>query len=182
MSAAIRFWQRETPGGFLLRFVVIGGLAFSLYAFPFELFGFKQDWLSGYLEAYARLAGGVLRLFEPKLVVVGNRIEGRFPLEIVRTCDAAEICIMFATAVLAFPAPWRSKLIALGAGLPCLVAANIARICCLYFLGVYRPSWFKVGHEEVWPLLLVVFAAFVFQRSVRFMTKPKDSLAPVASG
>jgi exosortase/archaeosortase family protein len=181
VNALARFWKRDTPAGFIVRFMVIGGLAFCLYAFPFELFGFKQDWLSSYLEAYARLAGAVLRLFEPQLVVIGNRIEGRFPLEIVRTCDAAEVCILFATAVLAFPAALRSKLIALGVGLPCLVAANITRICSLYFLGVYQPAWFKVGHEEVWPLVLVGFAAFVFQRSARFMTKPKDHVGPVAN-
>jgi exosortase/archaeosortase family protein len=181
MKSLLKGWTRESPAGFSLRFLVIGGLAFGLYAFPFELFGFKQDWLTWYLDGYAHVAGALLRLLEPSVVVTGNVIQGRFPLQIVRTCDAAEVCILFASAVLAFPAPARSKLIALLAGLPCLVAANLLRICSLYFLGVYRPAWFKTGHEEVWPLLLVVFAVFVFLRSVRFMGKPKENLGSVAS-
>ena len=175
-------WSLDSPAGFLLRFMTIGGVAFSIYAFPFELFGVRQDWLGFYLAGYAELAGVLLRLVEPGLVVTGNMIQGRFPIQIVRTCDAAEVCILFATAVLAFPAAWRSKLVVLAAGLPCLVMANLLRICSLYFLGVYRPTWFKFGHEEVWPLLLVAFAALAFARGTRFMIRPKGALGVPANG
>ena len=176
MNALTARWTRDSPGGFLLRFMTLGGAAFGVYAFPFELFGVKQDWLGFYLAAYARLAGAILRLFEGDVVVSGNTIQGRFPLQIVRTCDAAEISILFATAVLAFPAPARSKLLALLVGLPCLVAANLLRICSLYFIGAVRPNWFKVSHEEIWPLVLVAFAAFAFARAARFMTRPPGNL------
>ena len=182
MNSLTAYWTRDSPAGFLLRFTTIGGAAFGLYAFPFELFGVKQDWLSFYLAAYARLAGALLKLFEGDVVVNGNTIQGRFPLQIVRTCDAAEISILFATAVLAFPAPWRSKLVALLVGLPCLVAANLLRICTLYFIGTIRPNWFKVSHEEVWPLVLVAFAAFAFARAARFMTRPQANLRLPKSG
>jgi exosortase/archaeosortase family protein len=173
MNAALRFWSRETPAGFVTRFAVIGGLLFGAYAFPFELFGVEQRWLTWYLEAYAQLAGGVLGLFEQGVSVTGNVIDGRFPLQIVRTCDAAEVCLLFSSAVLAFPAPLKQQAAALVIGLSWLVAANLLRICTLYYVGVLRPAWFKAGHEEVWPLLLVMFAAFVFLRSVRYLQAPR---------
>jgi len=60
-------------------YAVIAGVLLSIYAFPFELFGAKSDWLAGYLAAYARLAGAVLGVFEPAVHVDGSLILGRFP-------------------------------------------------------------------------------------------------------
>ena len=181
MKAIASWWSRPTPSGFLTRFLIIGGVAFCVYAFPTELFGSKQDWLNWYLAAYARLAGILLRSFDSSVVVNGNVIEGRFPLQIVRTCDAAEVTILVTSAVLAFPGRARQKLTALAVALPCLVAANLLRICSLYFIGVRFPSWFKAGHEEVWPLLLVMFAGFVFFCCVRFIRGKEGKLAVAAS-
>jgi exosortase/archaeosortase family protein len=143
-------------------FGLIAGGLFTLYAFPWELFGARHDWLEGYLVAYAHLAGAVLGLFERGLIVDGTLIQGRFALQIVRNCDAADINIVFASALLAFPAPWLKKVPLLLGGIALLVAANVTRICSLYYVGVYAQSWFKVAHEEVWPLLLVVFTVGVF--------------------
>lgn len=154
---------------FALRYALIAGALFAVYAFPFELLGAKRDWLAGYLAAYARLAGGVLGLFESGIVVSGANIVGRFPMEIVRNCDAIEINILFVSAVLAFPATWRRRGIALSVGLPALVALNVLRICLLYFVGVHAPERFAVVHEQVFPLLLVVGAAFAFLRCANYL-------------
>lgn len=147
---------------FALTYALIATIAFSIYAFPFELFGAQGDWLASYLQAYARLAGGVLQLFDSTVTVIGDRIDGRFALQIVRNCDAIEINILFASAVLAFPASLvrRGKVLLKGVAL--LVAANVSRICCLYYIGVYFPSWFGTAHEEVLPLLLVMLTALLF--------------------
>jgi len=147
---------------FALRYALIAGTLFAIYAFPFELFGVKGDWLSGYLAAYARLAGAVLGLFEPGIVVSGARIDGRFPLQIVRNCDAIEINILFVSAVSAFPAVWKRRAIALALGLPALVALNVIRICTLYFVGARAPERFAVVHEQIFPFFLVLGAALAF--------------------
>jgi len=152
---------------FALVYALIAGCLFTLYAFPAELFGAHEDWLKGYLAGYAHLAGAVLGLFERSVFVDGNYIHGRYPLQIVRNCDAAEVNILFVSAMLAFPQPLRRKAIPLGVGLLALVAANVLRICTLYYVGVWAPGWFKIAHEEVWPLVLVVFAAGVYLASVR---------------
>src|ERR1700755_1652374 len=99
--------------GFARRYVVIAAVLFGIYAFPFELFGARSDWMSGYLAAYAQLAGAALRLFERGIEVRGPVIVGRYSLEIVRNCDAAEVMILLASAVLAYPAAPRRRLIAL---------------------------------------------------------------------
>lgn len=156
-------------GGFGLRYALIAGLLFAVYAFPFDLFGVQQDWLGWYLSGYAHVAGALLGLLEPGISVTGNYINGRFPLQIVRTCDAAEVTILFASAVLAFPGRLKTKLLVLAGGVACLLLANLTRICCLYFVGVLKPEWFKAAHEEVWPLLLVGFAVLLFLGSLRML-------------
>ena len=152
---------------FALGYAGIAAGLFLIYGFPWELFGARRDWLSGYLAAYAHLAGAVLHWFDATVVVTGARIDGRFSLEIARNCDAIEVNILFASAVLAFPTGILRRLVGLIGGLALLVLANVARICVLYFIGVHCPNWFALAHEEVLPLALVVSAALIFLRFAR---------------
>ncbi|MET0792631.1 MAG: archaeosortase/exosortase family protein [Polyangiaceae bacterium] len=160
---------------FALSYLLVAAFLFSIYGFPFELFGARSDWLSGYLEMYARLAGAALRCFEPNILVTGNRVDGRFSLQIVRNCDAIEVNILFASAVLAFPAPWRGRLVALIGGLVPLVLLNVARICVLYFIGVQREAWFAVAHEEILPLVLIACTALIFLGWARYLVSPPQA-------
>ena len=166
---------------FAVTYVLIAGVLFSIYGFPFELFGARSDWLTPYLEAYARLAGGALQLFDPRVSVSGSRIDGRFALQIVRNCDAIEIKILFASAVLAFPAPLLRRGIVLLRGLAILVAANVLRIMCLYYIGVYSAGSFAVAHEEILPLLLVAITALLFLVSIRQLTAKPAFPSPLPS-
>ena len=126
---------------FAIGYVVIAGVLFSIYGFPFELFGARSDWLSGYLQMYARLAGTALRLFESGVVVTGDRIDGRFSLQIVRNCDAIEVNILFASAILAFPAPWRRWLAKSMSGCwPALMCRVVHRQRCWKQLSV-KDNW-----------------------------------------
>jgi exosortase/archaeosortase family protein len=154
---------------FALTYAAIAAVLFAIYAFPFELFGAQHDWLDGYLQMFARLAGGVLGLVDHGVSVSGTQINGRFPLQIVRNCDAAEINILFGSAVLAFPSTVKRRLLCLSVGLPLLIAVNVLRICSLYFVGVHRVAWFKTLHEEVWPLVLVGAATLLFLRATRYL-------------
>ena len=152
-----------------MRYLMLAGCLLGVYAFPTELFGAQSDWLSGYLATYARLAGSVLHLFDASVTVSGTLIQGRYPLQIVRNCDASEIMILLVSAILACPgAPLRRAGMA-AVGVVAVVVVNVLRICSLYYVGVYRPNWFKPAHEEIWPLFLVVFASALFLLSVRFL-------------
>ena len=155
---------------FAVIYVSVAVVLFAIYGFPFELFGARSDWLSGYLQMYARLAGAVLRVFEPGIVVSGDRIDGRFSLQIVRNCDAIEVNILFVSAILAYPSAFTRRIVALVCGLTLLVMANIARICLLFYVGVHRPSWFATAHEEILPLVLIALTALTFLGWARYMS------------
>jgi exosortase/archaeosortase family protein len=157
---------------FVLSFVAIAAIFFCLYCFPYAESGISETWIRAYLQGYARIVGFVLRLFEPGLVVSQNVVAGRFSMSIVRSCDAMEANMLFCAAVLAMPASVWRKSVALAAGLAALVAFNVVRLCCLYYVGVYWGRWFEVMHIEVWPLLMIAFATLDFLACARWVGPP----------
>jgi exosortase/archaeosortase family protein len=163
---------------FALTFAGAAGLLFAAYAFPYREFGLSEGWLRGYLNGYAHLAGGILALFDPRVVVQGNVITGRSALSIVKTCDAMEANLLFLAAVLAFPsAPleparrWQRKLIAVLAGIAAISTLNVVRICSLYAVSIYWPSAFDLFHVELWPLLLIVATVALFAAAARWLSR-----------
>jgi len=122
----------------------------------------REDWFARYLALYARLAGLVLRIFDSGVRVVGNDIVGRTSLTVAKNCDAMDVTLLFAAAVVAFPAPWRRRLAGIAAGVAALTVVNVLRIASLYFVDLRWHSAFETIHAEVWPLAIVVLAASAF--------------------
>jgi exosortase/archaeosortase family protein len=149
----------------------VAGLGLGAYFFPYDLVGVHSEGaFQAYLSAYARATGHVLHLFDPTVSVVDSTINGRFSIRIVRSCDAMEANILFVAAMLSLPAPWPRKAAGLSAGLAALVALNVLRLCCLYFVGIYAPARFDVAHYELWPLAMVAFATADLLLCARWMT------------
>lgn len=147
---------------FAITFAAIAGVAFLAYTFPYGQAGISEHWFSSYLALYARVAGAALALFEPGITVTGQDILGRFNLRIVKNCDAMEANILYASAVLAFPAPLRARLAGVAGGVLLLVALNVVRICSLYYVGLFAPRSFPFFHLELWPVVLVGAGAGLF--------------------
>jgi exosortase/archaeosortase family protein len=122
-------------------------------------------------------------LFDHGVVTEGTVIYGSYSLQIVKNCDAADINIVFTSALLALPGALLRKLPLLLAGIAALVVANVGRICSLYFIGAHAPAWFKLAHEEVWPLLLVALTVCVFLGCVhRLQQESPAAEATAAAG
>jgi len=170
----------QSPNGlrvrFAITFVVIAGLLFSVYTFPYAENGIREGWFAAYLRGYARLSGHVLALFDPSVTVLGQDIVGRYNLSIVKNCDAMEANILFVSAVLAFPSSVRARLVGVGVGLPVLVTLNVLRICTLYFVGLLLPGAFEFFHLELWPLLIVAagVAAFLLWATWALRAGPRE--------
>lgn len=148
---------------FVVSFLVIAGVLFSLYSFPYREGSWPARWSEGYLRAYAHLAGWVLSIFERRVVVSGQDISGRYAIRIIRGCDAVDAQILLVAALFASHVySWRWRAAGALAGLAVITAANVARICCLYYVGFLAPAYFDFFHHEFWPLLLIVFATVTF--------------------
>jgi exosortase H (IPTLxxWG-CTERM-specific) len=157
---------------FAVVFAATGGALLTLYSFPYAEHGVREDWFARYLAVYARLAGVVLHLFDSGVRVVGNDIVGRTSLTVAKNCDAMDVTLLFSAAVIAFPAPWRRRLVGIAAGVAALTIVNVLRIASLYFVDLRWPSAFETIHAEVWPLLIVVLAAGAFLAWSRWAQAP----------
>jgi exosortase H (IPTLxxWG-CTERM-specific) len=140
---------------------VAGALSFAYY-FPYQSGSLPEVWLGAYLRTYARCAGAVPSRFDSTVSVSGLDLSGRFPIRIARDCDGLEVDILFASAILAFPASWRRRLMGLAAGIAILASANLVRLCTLYFVGVWSPRAFDFAHREGWPILFIFIALAIF--------------------
>jgi exosortase/archaeosortase family protein len=153
------------PGGsrkFIVRFVLVAAALLTIYYFPREPGGAPQAVFHAYLSAYARLAGGVLSLFDSSVHVRGTEIDGRTALDFATNCDAMDVCILLAAAIFAFPARWGHRIVGLLTALGSVLALNVLRIVSLYFLQIHFPKAFEFFHMQLWPLAIVALATAWF--------------------
>lgn len=163
---------------FALIFLVAAGALFAIYSFPYQENGISEHWFHRYLAGYARLAGGVLGLFDRQVHVEGTVIDGRFSLNIVKSCDAMEASLLFLAAIVAWPGRWRRKILAAAVGLVALTLLNVVRICTLYAVGIHFPRAFEPLHVEIWPLLLILATIGNFIVWARWMRPGPAADAP----
>lgn len=154
---------------FLIAFLGCSGVLSLAYAFPYAHDSAVHSGFESYLAGYARAAGSLLALFDPNVHVAGATIFGRFSMQIVRDCDAMEINILFASAVIAFPAKWSQRALGVVLGVLLLAAANLIRIASLYWIGVIAPTAFESAHRDVFPLLLIGVAVLLFVAWIRWL-------------
>jgi exosortase H (IPTLxxWG-CTERM-specific) len=90
------------------------------------------------------------------------RAPGGFAVEMRDGCNAINVTILLWAAVLAFPAPWRMKVLGLIGGSLIIQALNIVRFISLFYIGQYSATWFDFAHSYLWESLLVMDTMVVF--------------------
>jgi exosortase/archaeosortase family protein len=100
-----------------------------------------------------------------------------FSFRIVPDCGAIPSLSIYLAAVLAFPVPWRKRIIGAIAGLTTLYAINIARLVILAFVGAYDSSpnqkIFTFIHEYVWQSIFLLFVVCVWLAWIELIVKTK---------
>lgn len=90
------------------------------------------------------------------------RAPGGFAVEMKDGCNAVNVTILLLSAVIAFPAPWKLKLLGIGAGSAIIQVVNILRFISLFYLGQYSMTWFDFAHAYLWESLIVLDTMVVF--------------------
>jgi exosortase H (IPTLxxWG-CTERM-specific) len=90
------------------------------------------------------------------------RAPGGFAVEMRDGCNAVNVTILLLSAVMAFPAPWKLKLLGIGAGSAIIQVVNILRFISLFYLGQYSTTWFDFAHAYLWESLIVLDTMVVF--------------------
>jgi exosortase H (IPTLxxWG-CTERM-specific) len=149
-------WSELRP--VLLFLAVFAALMGLFYAFAM-LTPLYERHLPHYLDLNARLSGYVLKFLGQDITVTGSSISTPvFSITVKRGCDAIDATALFVCAVLAFPAPFRKKIVGVVAGTLLLVIINLIRIITLFLAGIYFPAAFELMHIDVWQGLFILLA------------------------
>jgi len=102
-----------------------------------------------------------------------------FAVSIEAGCNGVEATIVLIAAVVAFPAPWRYRLAAIGIGFLAVQSMNIARIISLFYVGQWNLDVFTWVHLYLWPVLIMLDVLVVFLLYLRFLNTRAVSRQPV---
>ena len=149
---------------FLLLFVVYvvaGGFVLSL---PWVESHLVDPWTRLNASGTAALA----RLVGVEAQSLGADVfYGRGTLRIVVGCNGVEATLVLLAAMLAFPAPWRHKVLGLVIGVIAVQLLNIVRVISLFYLGQWNYDVFEWAHLYVWQALIMLDVLVVWLIWVR---------------
>lgn len=92
-----------------------------------------------------------------------------FAVQIAAGCNGVEAMILLVAAIIAFPAPWRYKLMGLALGLVSIQLLNIVRIVSLFYLGIFYKPAFEWAHLYIWQALIMLDTLLVWMVWIRYI-------------
>ena len=154
IGAEASFWRRNRREiRFLVLFAALLGGGFTLVSVNWV----NDHAIEPFTAAIARTSGAVLNVLGQHVRLDGTVIQGpRFAVNIRNGCNGVEAMLIFLAAVLAFPAPWRSRLLGLGLGIAALQVVNLVRVVVLFLTGVYWPRLFAASHTVIWQTVVIL--------------------------
>jgi exosortase H (IPTLxxWG-CTERM-specific) len=130
----------------------------------------------------AEVSTFLIRLFDDDAIAYGKVIQSTstgFAVSIERGCNGIEAVIILASAIFAFPAPWKHKLAGFAVGFVAIQALNLVRIISLFYLGQYSHTWFEWFHLYLWQALIILDALVVWLLWLRYLPRRPSQRAPV---
>lgn len=130
-----------------------------------------------FTEAIAAISAWLVTLFDPDVVSSGIVLfdrESEFAVSIEAGCNGVEATIVLIAAMVAFPAPWRMRLIGIAAGFFAIQAMNLVRIISLFYIGQWNDTVFEWAHLYIWQALIMLDVLFVFLIWLRFLPKQNE--------
>ncbi len=124
----------------------------------------------------ATISAGLVKFFDPNVLVIGKVVQSTsngFAVSIEAGCNGVEATIVLVAAMLAFPAPWKNKIIGLVIGVIAVQGLNIVRIISLFYLGQWNYEVFEWAHLYVWQALIMLDVLIVWLLWVRTLPKGK---------
>ena len=79
-----------------------------------------------------------------------------FAYEIYYRCTGFLPVAILTASIFAYPGPLRGKFFGLAIGVPVILALNLFRLVCLFYVGVYIPTAFDFSHSVLGESLLVL--------------------------
>ncbi len=167
----------------MLRFMVLF-LVLLTVLFVAELLHPVEHWvILPFTSALAKVCVSIVGVFDSHAIAYGKILQstsGNFAISIERGCNGVEAVIILVSAMLAFPAPWKHKLVGIGLGFLAIQALNVVRIISLFYLGQWNRLWFDWFHLYLWQALIVLDALVVFLVWLRYLPQERERRVVVA--
>jgi len=161
---------------FAILFVVI-----LVGLFAFELTPPGQALVVPWTGLVADASAGLIRAFDGDAYSAGKSLFSRktgFGVTIEAGCNGVEAMLVLLAGILAFPAPWKLKVIGLAIGAVAIQALNLVRIVSLFYLGQWDAQWFEWAHLYIWQSLIMLDALIVWLLWIRAIPRPQEPPLP----
>lgn len=122
----------------------------------------------------AKLSAALILPFDNTVVAYGKVLQFKdtgFAVSIEAGCNGVEAAIVLIAAVVAFPASWRARIIAICLGFLAIQVMNLARIISLFYLGNWNMDFFTWIHLYLWPALIMLDVLIVFVVYLRYLSR-----------
>ena len=146
---------------FALVFVVALGALFAAQLTAPVQRAAVLPWTAGIASASASL----MTLVDPQVVASGKVLRSTatgFGVSIEAGCNGVEAALILIAAMLAYPAPWRHRVLGMVAGLAAVQALNIVRVISLFYVGQWSPRAFEWSHLYLWQALIMLDVLIVW--------------------
>ena len=131
----------------------------------------------------ASLSTALILPFDSNVIAEGRVLRdsvSQFAVSIESGCNGVEAAIVLIAGVLAFPATWKQKVLAIVAGFIFVQALNIVRIISLFYIGQWNYTLFEWFHLYFWPVLIMLDVLVVFAIYLRWLGKQHQVSEAVA--
>ena len=116
-----------------------------------------------YSESVVSLTGRVLSFLGIPSTCRGSIIQlPSIALDVKFGCSGLEAVMIYCIAVVAFPSPWRWRLIGIVLGFIVIQAVNIARIAGLAYAGIHFKSLFDYIHVYIAQGIMIAVSLGIF--------------------
>lgn len=150
------------------RFLIVFFALLLLFEIPLLIDSVDRSVIRPFTAGIAAVSGATLHALGQKVSVTGTTIAGPcFTVQILNGCNGVEASLFLMAAILAFPAPARSRAVAAGLGLLLIQVINLVRVVSLYLVGCYRHEWFHAAHITLWQTIIFAITVLYFVQWTR---------------
>jgi exosortase H (IPTLxxWG-CTERM-specific) len=140
--------------------------------------------ITPWTNGLAHMSAWVMTTFDPDVISHGRVLQSQatgFGVSIEAGCNGVEAAIILIAAMVAFPAPWKFKLVGMAIGIVAVQAANLLRVISLYYLGKWNMEVFDFAHLYLWQALIMLDVLVVWLLWMRSVARHTGASLSVAT-
>ena len=147
----------------IIKFCIIFVICLSGFSFILQQESVQLQFTYPHLNHVAWICGKILNALGTQCDVYESSItSAQFSIRVVKGCESIYPTAMLWSALLAYPAMWRWKVIGIVCGAAILFILNIIRVITMFYIGIYFPSLFDMVHIYAWQALFILLTLAVF--------------------